>query len=86
MTRMQASRAPLVLQRGVKERCDPIRATSRSPTTAAARQREADTSTLVSSLTAPEWEQFCTRFLFLTPPTDSFSSSELGEILASDGF
>jgi hypothetical protein len=47
---------------------------------------EADTSTLVSSLTAPEWEQFCTRFLFLTPPTDSFSSSELGEILASDGF
>ncbi|KOO32995.1 sap DNA-binding domain-containing protein [Chrysochromulina tobinii] len=42
---------------------------------------EADTSTLVSSLTAPEWEQFCTRFLFLTPPTDSFSSSELGELL-----
>ena len=52
---------------------------------------EADTSTLVSSLTTPEWEQFCTRFLFLTPPTDSFSSSELGELLywllmASDGF
>ena len=46
MTRMQASRAPLVPQRGVKERCDPIRATSRLPTTAAARQREADTRTL----------------------------------------
>lgn len=42
---------------------------------------EADTSTMISPVSACEWKQFSERFLFLTPPTDSFASPELGQLL-----
>ena len=43
-----------------------------------------DTVVIVEPIGADEWAAFSTRFLFLSPPNDSFRSAELGELLLDE--
>ena len=43
-----------------------------------------DTVVVIEPLTAEEWKTFSARFLFLSPPKDSFRSAELGDLLLDE--